>query len=77
MWHRLRVAFARLLVRGTGCTVTRDVETQELRSAGTELMEYVETSGGLQDPHRIRAYRRVLSLSERIKDASGRVEVAA
>lgn len=56
---RFRGWLANLLVRGTRLTVVRQSIATDLVSRCAALDDYVDRSGALQSPHRIRAYRRV------------------
>lgn len=75
MLQRFRVALARLLTRGTKCTVVRAVVVENMQDTARRLEEYVQRSGGLQDPRRISAWREVFSLSRSIYVDSLEIEV--
>ena len=60
MMRRFRVWLANLLIRKTACAVVRREEVEQLGEAAEGLADYVARSGGLQDPRRIKSYRRVL-----------------
>ena len=77
MWERLRVGLARLLTRGTQCTVVRNEYVARAKVWAIELHEYVERSGGLQDSSRIHAWRHVHGLATQIHNQVDRCEVAA
>lgn len=57
---RLRVWLAVQLCRGTSCLVTRTAPIAVMHDMALDLAGYVERSGGLNDPRRIKAYRGVL-----------------
>lgn len=57
--RRFRVWWAMVLIRGTGLRIVRQGVVNDLRRRCDELDAYVDRSGALQSPHRIRAYRRV------------------
>ena len=59
-WTRTRVAIAVWLTKGTPCTVVRNGPLEIIATQAFALAAYVQHSGGLQDPRRIRAYRVVL-----------------
>ena len=59
---RFRVWLAQMLTKGTDCCVARSNDVSSLQSRVNDLARYVDESGGLQDPRRIRAYRRVLRI---------------
>ena len=75
MFLRFRVWLASLLVRGTGFTVTRLSHAIAIRDVASSLYRYVETSGGLQDPYRIKAYRVILRSAVMIFTAVDRLVV--
>ena len=56
---RFRIYLATLLCKGTPCSVARTEKVAALHDLALDLAKYVDTSGGLQDPRRIRAYRTV------------------
>ena len=64
---RLSVWLARWLTKGTGCCVVRSSRVESLEGHVADLDSYVENSGGLQDPRRIRAYRYVLRVVGNIR----------
>ena len=66
MWKRLRVRIARLLTRGTDCTVVRTSRAINTRRDAIELQDYVEKSGALNDSRWIHAHRRIHSLTTSI-----------
>ncbi len=57
---RLCVWLAGWLIKGTDCCIVRSNNLQSLLRRADDLVDYVEDSGGLQDPRRIRAYRNIL-----------------
>ncbi len=77
MLNRLRVRIARLLTRGTECTIVRTHVVNRLQQAATELNDYVNRSGALQDGGRIQAWRRVAGLATEIQNQALDSEVAA
>lgn len=77
MWKRLRVGIARLLTRGTECTVVRTSTVIKLKNAALALEDYVNRSGALQDSGRIQAWRRVAGLVTEIRNQALDSEVAA
>ena len=77
MRERLRVGLARWLVRGTECTVVRTNVVSRMQQAASELNDYVNRSGGLQDSGRIQAWRRVAGLATEIRNQALDSEVAA
>ena len=66
--RRLCVWLAKQLTRKTACIVARRDEVLSLGDAAEELADYVARSGGLQDPRRIKAYRRVLRGSFEVRN---------
>ena len=60
LFPRLRVWLAVQLCRGTSCLVTRIAPIAAMHDVALDLAGYVERSGGLNDPRRIKAYRGVL-----------------
>ena len=60
LFPRLRVWLAVQLCRGTSCLVTRIAPIAIMHDVALDLAGYVERSGGLTDPRRIKAYRGVL-----------------
>jgi len=77
MFKRLRVSFARLLLRGTDCTIQREKIVHGMRTAATDLKAYVDHSGGLTDPSRINAWRRVYGLASTIEAHALSIEVGS
>lgn len=77
MFKRLRVGFARLLTRGTECTVVRINVVARLQGAATELQDYVNRSGALNDAGRIHAWRQVYALTAEIREKAIESEVSA
>lgn len=67
MIRRFRVWLASLLIRRTLVVLVRARLVTDLRAAALTLHQYVESSGGLQEPHRIKAYRRILRLANEIE----------
>ena len=61
--RRLQVWLARQLCRGTACCVVRESQAKQTVGLASDLWLYVQASGGLHDPRRIRAYRQVLDFS--------------
>ena len=61
MLQRFRVRLAVWLCKGTPCLVARASDVMSMHGIALNLGRYVSTSGGLQDPKRIKAYRTVLS----------------
>lgn len=59
-WVRFKVWLALKLLKGSACTVARREHVEIMRWQAFHLGQYVQHSGGLQDPRRIRAYRIVL-----------------
>lgn len=59
-FERFRVSLATWLVKNTSCLVARREPTIQMCAAALRLRTYIEASGGLQDPRRIRAYRVIL-----------------
>lgn len=59
-WEQLRRRIA-IVVAPAQCVVVSGPRLQELSAEAEMLVLYVETSGGLRDPHRIRAYDRVVT----------------
>lgn len=68
MMKRFRVWLANLLTRKTACVVVRREAVIGLGAAAESLVDYVARSGGLQDPKRIKAYRRVLRGSIEVRN---------
>ncbi len=60
LFPRLRVWLAIQLCRGTTCLVARIGPTAIMHDTALDMARYVERSGGLNDPKRIRAYRTIL-----------------
>lgn len=54
---RLRVWIALQLCRNTGCVVARYAPTYLMAKTAGDLLRYVERSGALQEPKRVKAYR--------------------
>lgn len=73
--QRTRVDIATRLLRGTPCSVARTKELRAIQQNAIELENYVETSGGLQEPRRIRAYRVILRRSLDISRSAARALV--
>jgi len=72
---RLRVTLARLLVRGIGVSVVRDSVVRSLEARCMALDAYVDQSGALQSPHRIRAYRRVRGDTAAVRELAHHIVV--
>ena len=73
--QRVRVWMARLALKGTGCLVVRRAEVVWVRELCDELQVYAQTSGGLNDPHRINAKRRVTRLTDALTQHADSLEV--
>ena len=74
--ERLKISLAVWLCRGSTCAVVRTLPVQEMQMIARDLTEYVQASGGLQDPHRINAYRRVLYDATHLEAAARQVIVS-
>ena len=72
---RFCVWLANLLTRKTACAVVRRDEVTQLGAAAEDLADYVARSGGLQDPRRIKCYRRVLRGSIEVRNHASAVLV--
>jgi hypothetical protein len=70
---RLRVA--QYLLVGSDYSVCNTAEVHQLRGKVSSMIMYAHTSGGLNDPRRIAAKRKVLRYGEAINDGIGRVLV--
>lgn len=75
MMKRFCVWLAQQLTRKTACAVVRRDEVEQLGELAEELADYVARSGGLQDPRRIKSYRRVLRGSFEVRNHAGAVLV--
>lgn len=71
MFRRLRVWLAVILCRGTGHVVCRTQVVNDLKRDVVALEWYVEKSGGLNDPRRIRVYGVVSNFAERVRSLVG------
>ncbi len=60
LYPRVRVWLAIQLCRGTPCLIARTGPAALMHDVALDLAGYVERSGGLTDPRRIKAYRGVL-----------------
>ena len=60
LFPRLRVWLAIQLCRGTECLIARATPVAIMHDVALDLAGYVERSGGLNDPRRIKAYRGVM-----------------
>ena len=69
MIKRFAVWLAKLLTKGTECRVVRSTRLVDLTHHTDTLEFYVNSSGGLQDPRRIRAYQVVLRIAGDIRHA--------
>ncbi len=69
MIKRFAVWLARCLTKGTECCVVRSSRLEDLDQHTVKLGRYVESSGGLQDPRRVRAYHVVVRAVENIRHA--------
>lgn len=74
---RFRVAVARLLLKGTGVILVRKSEVEEMHKISGELLEYAQHSGALNDPHRLKAQRRIGRLTGSLSVLSDRLEAKA
>ena len=61
LFPRLRVWLGVHLCRGTACVLVRIGPAAIMHDTALDLARYVQTSGGLQDPKRIKAYRVVVT----------------
>jgi len=77
MLQRLKIGLARWLTRGTPCTVVRTVVVENMQAEAQKLEDYIQRSGGLQDPRRINAWREVFSMARSIYVDSLEVEVGS
>lgn len=84
MWQQVRVyvtwvqiQLARMLSYGTGTVLVPEADVVKVGTLVDELHKYAEHSGALQSPHRIRARRRVMHLTEQLDTHVGRLEVGA
>lgn len=68
MFKRLLVKLARWLI-GQGMVIARQEAVTIINDAAQRLLDYIDKSGGLQDPARINAYYRVKEEATRIADA--------
>lgn len=67
LWLRVRVTIARNLLIGTGCEVARTGPIEETMAAAWALREYIQRSGGLNQPaipRRLRAFRRIMTVTD-------------
>ena len=62
MIQRFRIWLAAWLCRGTPCTLARTSVVAQLVALAYEIDGYVQRSGALTDPSRIKAYRVLLPL---------------
>ena len=69
MLKRFRVWLARWLTRGTECCVVRSNRLESLGKETEDLDRYVTSSGGLQDPRRVRAYHVLLRITGNVRHA--------
>ncbi len=69
MMKRFAVWLACLLTKGTECRVVRSTRLEDLGRHTDGLGRYVEASGGLQDPRRVRAFHVVVRAVENIRHA--------
>jgi len=63
MLQRFRVWLALRLVRRTDCVVVRAAPIREAVTMAGDLHQYVQRSGALQDPRRVKAWRRIVRLT--------------
>jgi len=75
--NRWRVGLARLLLNGTGCKVAREKELVDVRVLVDEAMTYIERSGALASPPRVRAQRRLMRVGGELAGLVGRLEANA
>lgn len=73
MLRRFRVWLAVLLVRGTKCLVAREEALSDLIEWSDDLYRYSRVSGGLNDPRRIKAYKRIGYSATAIQAAANRL----
>lgn len=73
---RIRVGIARLLTKGTDCTVVRQKAIDRMKQSAFELQTYVDKSGALNDTKWIHAWRRVFGLTSEILSNADKTEVA-
>lgn len=64
--YQWRIAIAKWALQTTGCVVAKEQQLRDLEDTAVHLIDYVEKSGGLREPRRIRAYHEVRRRSERI-----------
>lgn len=76
MLKRFRIWLATRLCRGTACVVARRGAVARLESLGCEIADYVERSGALNDPSRIRAYRVLLRAASELSATATSVKAA-
>jgi hypothetical protein len=73
MWARFKVWLARRLCRNTACGVVRVGPTIVMLDTVYRLHQYVQRSGGLQDPRRIKAYREILAATSTVAGLGAQV----
>lgn len=66
-WLTWRVEIAKWLLAGSKYEVAVSEELRRLDETATKLIEYVEKSGGLRSPRRIRAYHEVRSRAAKLQ----------
>jgi hypothetical protein len=66
VFERFRVFLAIWLCKNTRCVVARGDQVEGLIQHAHDLAQYAQTSGGLNNPHRINAYKRVTRYADMI-----------
>lgn len=74
-WMRLRLWFGRLVLKGTGCVPVRRAEIEEVEKLSQQLLLYADSSGGLNDPRRIRARDKIMAYASLLNVRAERLEV--
>lgn len=72
-WQRFRIVIAEWVLAGTGYSVAEEAEVDAVRTNIWGLAEYVRNSGGLRDPRRISAYRKITRKIETLDNHAGRI----
>lgn len=57
--EQLRIALARLFLKGTGLILAPEAEVRRVHELSTQLEKYALHSGALNDPRRTRARKRI------------------
>lgn len=74
--RKWRLWFAQWCLLGTDYCVCRDEEIIRLRSVATSMLSYAHRSGGLREPRRIKAYRKIVRYGEALSASAHRAVVS-